>query len=196
MGAENIRPRELWSQPVVRIGLNGLAVAGRPKLSDFSGAVSICALTDASVDMTLALGIDGVVHIQAAGIDLHVRTQGGTPLESVFHVLLSPSFAPGMIGVDWEDICSLLKTGRKGYLITVELDDACSLESLVTSLVVAETNSIIGCCYLPESRFFSNSVDVLNRLIKGIESITVNFVIGAPIVASDKPTISLLLIAD
>ena len=196
MGTEYIRPRELWSQPVVRIGLGGLTTAGRSELPDFSGAVSICALTDVPVDMTLALGIDGNVYIQAEDIDLHIRTQGSKPLESVFHVLLSPSFAPGMIGVDWEDVCSLLKAGCRGTLISVALDEAYNLESLIASLVDAETKAIIGCCYLPESRFFGNSVDVLNRLIKGLESVTGDFVIGAPIVTTDKPSLSLLLITD
>lgn len=200
MRIEYMQSQEPCRFPIVRIGVaDGGMAEGLP---DISGLVSLCSLTDAQLDMSFVQLADGVVQVQADGIDLRIRCQGDlldTSLVSAFHLLVAGVFAPGLIGVDWLDVCSLLRGGHAGTLLSVALDERSDLDSIIRHLSVTtevEAKAIIASCCLPKAKFFASGLDVVNGLAKALEAVTGEFVLAAPVVSNDKPILSLMLITD
>lgn len=197
MRIEYMLSREAYPAPLIRVEVAGLE---KSELPNISGAISINGQEE--VDISLTLIANDVVRIQGQRIDLAVSAHGNalkSPSASVFHLLVGISFAPGLIGVDWEDVCSLLAAGSKGALTSIAIGQDVIFEPLIRDLVEplqGEVRAIIACLYLPEAKFFSSSVGVVNELIKGFEGITGEFVLGVPIVITDMPILSLMLITD
>ena len=41
-------------------------------------------------------------------------------LDSIAHAVLAPGFAPGGVGIDWGDVCRILRSGKRGVLALAE----------------------------------------------------------------------------
>lgn len=196
MKIEYMTHPELCEVAMIHVGLIG----GPSNLPPILGVVTTN--DQHKADISLIQISDSVVQVQGQGIDLLVSVQCnvlGSLLESVFHCVVAPTFVPGLIGVDWEDVCSLLAAGRNGHLLAVEIEQGTDIEQLVSDVarpLQGQLRAILCCCYLPYGKFFGSSIEALNRLLQGLEAITGDFVIGVPIVTTTPPMLSLMLITD
>lgn len=195
MKIEYIQASELCEAPLIHVDVIGL---GSLELPNISGVVSING--QGKADISLIQDTEGFVRVRGQGIDLLASVQGNamdSPLASLFHLLIGSTFAPGLIGVDWEDVCSLLTAGSNAMLRSVEINQDKDLDPLINDLILLpheKVRAAICCCCLPKGKYFSNGINLTQDLMGKLEAVTGEFVLGAPIVTADKPILSLLLI--
>lgn len=195
MKIEYMTHPELCEAPSIHVDVIGL---GSLELPTISGVVSING--QGKADISLIQEADDLVRIRGEGIDLLVSVQGqaiDSPLAPIFHLLIGPSFAPGLIGVDWDDVCSLMAAGGNATLRSVELNQDIEPETLINGLtqpLQGAVRAAICCCYLPNGKRFDNALHQIEALLRGLEAVTGDYVLGAPIVTAGKPILSLLLI--
>lgn len=98
--------------------------------SDFDLAIAwhrSDALAETPCDLALVQREAHVVELSFAHADsaLHTLTidldrRSSVTVEQLSQVLFAPSFAPGLIGVDWDDVCLILASGSHAQLSAVD----------------------------------------------------------------------------
>lgn len=75
-------------------------------------------------------------------------------LDSVAYAVLAPAFAPGGAGVDWDDVCLILRSGKRAVLAMVDTANAMtdlysSVMSELMRLQAFQTTGVMPACFLP-----------------------------------------------
>ncbi len=136
---KNSPERETESYPIILVGLKMAEGSGRPtpevleSLDSFHedvGWISLSNLTSISKCDVIFEVVDSsniLIGFQEKGAESKLRwlpvtiltTEDYPALPSIIHTVLAPSFAPGLIGVDWEDAKLVLSRGQQGFLTLV-----------------------------------------------------------------------------
>lgn len=210
--------QETYEKPIIRIGVRStsdatlLAAEVDECLCGFNGVVGWSPIGE----LLPVTDCDVIFHqVNLAQVNVGLRAGDGrdefhwlpvtligvsdTPaLPVVIHSLLAPSFAPGLIGVDWEDIRLMLLTGERGVLTFVngEIESAMSHANELILPHMAGEYSFIGSSVVLISDGDSLTLDqisIAGRLARGLASEL--RVTSAPIAAAGGPFVAVLAIA-
>lgn len=153
--------RETVSFPIILVGLKSPEDGGRPppdvlaSLDSFHEDLGWISLSDMSNDSKCDVIFEMLdsthIHIgfpekgaksKLRWLPVTVLTSGNYPaFPSIIHTVLAPSFAPGLIGVDWEDAQLILGSGQQGFLTLVSGDFELSIPS-AHAIISSHLNSL------------------------------------------------------
>lgn len=119
-------------------------------------------------------------------------------LESVAHALLVPAFSPGGIGVDWEDVCLILRSGKRGVLAVVESGEAVTdtlklAESVLPKEDRTQISGVMAVVFAPQGTGWMESVRQLGRAVETLAP-DAGRVLAAPVILGDTPICAVLAV--
>lgn len=119
-------------------------------------------------------------------------------LDSVAYAVLAPSFVPGGIGNDWDDVCSVLRSGKRAILMMVESDGVTTDVLRLADSVLARhdrtrVSGVVSAVFAPQG---TNWMESIRQLKIAAESLAPDAVqlIAAPIILGDTPVCSVLFV--
>lgn len=151
--------REIESHPIILIGLKfpeGLpppdVIASLDSFHVGLGWLSLSDMdNDSKCDVIFEMLDSTHIHIgfpekgaksKLRWLPVTVLTSENLPaFSSIIHTVLAPSFAPGLIGVDWEDAKLILGSGQQGFLTLVSGDFEMSIPS-AHAIISSHLNSL------------------------------------------------------
>lgn len=119
-------------------------------------------------------------------------------LDSIAHAVLAPAFAPGGVGVDWDDVCSILRSGKRAVLVMAESDEAVTetLRLAESVLAVGEHTQISGeiaAVFAPQGATWMDAVRQVSRAAETLAPDAWRLV-ATPIILGHNPVCSLLAV--
>lgn len=122
--------------------------------SDFDQAIAwnrSDALAETPCDLALVQREAHVVELSFAHADsaLHTLTidmdrRSSTTVEQLCQVLFAPSFAPGLIGVDWDDVCMILASGSHAQLSAVDVSNVTDAAQWIERISYKQREHVTG----------------------------------------------------
>lgn len=147
------------------------------------------------VEILLPLGDD---QRQEHRIVVSVADSPFPALDSIAHAVLAPAFVPGRLGVDWDDVCSILRSGKRAVLVMAESDEAVTetLRLAESVLVMGDHTRISGVMavvFAPQGAMW---VEAVRQVGRAAESLTPNAwrLVAAPIILGDTSFCSALAV--
>jgi hypothetical protein len=136
-------------------------------------------------------------------LDLEILTPAFcSPLSSAIHTVMAPSFAPGFIGTDWDDIKAALRRGDKGFLALVQGEPERAVRE-ARDLVTARLNglgversakAVLASLFLPENGFDLTLYRQAASLITGMCNDDQSVLVSVPVLADQNPLVALLAV--
>lgn len=119
-------------------------------------------------------------------------------LDSIAHAVLAPAFAPGGVGVDWDDVCSILRLGERAVLVMAESADAVTealrlAESVLAAGDHAQISGVMAAVFAPQGATWGEAVRQVGRAAETLAPDAWRLV-ATPIVLGDNPVCSLLVV--
>lgn len=119
-------------------------------------------------------------------------------LDSVAYAVLAPAFASGGVGVDWEDVCSILRSGKRAVLVMAESDGAITetlrlAESLLVTGERTRISGVMAAVFAPQAATWVEAVRQVGRAAESLAPKAWRLV-GAPIILGDTPVCSVLAV--
>lgn len=145
------------------------------------------------VEIFLPLGGD---QLREHRIVVSVAASPFAALDSIAHAVLAPAFTPGGIGVDWDDVCSILRSGSRAMLVMAESGDAVTESLRLAESALAKHNrtpvsGAMAAVFTPQG---TNWVEAVRQLGRGAGSLAPDAwrLVAAPIILGDTPVCSVL----
>jgi hypothetical protein len=212
--------------PLVKVGIDileigrSLSATDHLTLSSFNGAVDWKMVSSAAgiqgAEIIFMVGdmdpSNVVVALEKSGtgrawhyLDVEsLRSTFCSPLASSIHTVLAPAFAPGFVGIDWDDIKNGLRRGKKGLLALVQGEPEsamCEARDLVTArlseLGIEESvKAVLASLFLPERKFDLASYRRTASLIKAMCTDDQTVLISVPVITDLNPMVALLVVYD
>jgi hypothetical protein len=205
-------PPDLEYQPCVTVGVVAGASDIEQVAESFQGHVNIRSIPESSS----ALGYD-VVFRQSenrqeveillprgdAWSDEHrmlvsVAASSFPALDSVAYAVLSPAFTPGVVGIDWDDHCTILRSGRRGVLVMAESGDAIAdtlrlAESILVKEGSVRASGVVAAVFAPHGSGLLESVRKLGRAAETLAP-DAWWLVAEPIILGDTPACAVLAV--
>lgn len=196
----------------VTVGVVAGKVDIEPVAESFSGLVDVCSVSDSGsavgceavfrqsesrqeVEVLLPLSDDPA---QVSRLLVSVAVSPFPALDSVAYAVLAPAFASVGVGVDWEDVCSILRSGKRAVLVMVESDEAITetlrlVESVLAAGEATRVSGVMAAVFAPQAATW---VDAVRQLGRAAESLAPKAwrLVGAPIILGDTPICSVLAV--
>ena len=196
----------------VTVGVVAGKVDIEPVAESFSGLVDVCSVSDSGsavgceavfrqsesrqeVEVLLPLSDDPS---QVSRLLVSVAVSPFPALDSVAYAVLAPAFASVGVGVDWEDVCSILRSGKRAVLVMVESDEAITetlrlVESVLAAGEATRVSGVMAAVFAPQAATW---VDAVRQLGRAAESLAPKAwrLVGAPIILGDTPICSVLAV--
>jgi len=143
---------------------------------------------------------------EQGGLSCHeLEVEGTVPdgyssLSCLIHVVMSPSFVPEYIGIDWEDAKEILRSGRNARLALAQGDVGSSLLEVAKRVKADRRRSIHGSIlviFYRDDEFSLSSYKEARRLLKDEFDCSGHSLIAAPVVTNQpEPMLGLLAVYD
>lgn len=119
-------------------------------------------------------------------------------LHSIAHAVLAPAYAPGGVGIDWGDVCRILRSGKRGVLAVVESGDAVTDTLRLAEAVLAQQSSarvsgVMAAAFAPRGTGWIESVRQLGRAAETLAP-DAERLVAAPIILGDAPICAVLAV--
>lgn len=119
-------------------------------------------------------------------------------LDSVAHAVLAPAFVPGGVSVDWNDICSILQSGKRAIVVMTESAEAVTetlrlAESVLAAGDHAQISGVMATVFAPHGATWMEAVRQVGRATETLAPDAWRLV-ATPIVLGDNPVCSLLAV--
>ena len=119
-------------------------------------------------------------------------------LDSIAHAVLAPAFAAGGVGVDWDDVCTILRSGKRGVLVLAESGEAVTDTVRLAELVLAKEDSarvsgVMAAVFAPRGTGWMESVRQLGRAAETLVP-DAERLVAAPIILGDAPICAVLAV--
>lgn len=119
-------------------------------------------------------------------------------LDSVARAVLAPAFAPGGVGVDWGDVCSILRLGKRAVLVMAESDEAVMetlrlAESVLVTGDHTRISGVMAAVFAPHGATWMEAVRQVGRAAETLAPDAWRLVAN-PIILGDNPACSLLVV--
>lgn len=119
-------------------------------------------------------------------------------LGSVAHAVLAPAFAPGGVGIDWDDVCTILRSGRRGVLVLAESGEAVTdtlrlAESVLAKEDSARVSGVMAVVFAPRG---AGWMELVRQLGRAAETLAPNAgrLVAAPVILGDAPICAVLAV--
>lgn len=169
-------------------------------ISDFGSPVGCVAVfrqceNQQVVEILLPLGDD--LHREHR-IMVSVAASPFSALDSVAHAVLAPAFAPGGVGVDWGDVCSILRLGKRAVLVMAESAEAATetlrlAESVLAAGDHAQISGVMAAVFAPHGATWMEAVRQVGRAAETLVPDAWRLV-AAPIILGDPPICSVFAV--
>ena len=147
------------------------------------------------VEILLPLGDD---QHQEHRIVVSVAASPFPALDSIAYAVLAPAFALGGVGVDWDDVCSILRSGKRAVLVVAESDEAVTetLRLAESVLVTGDHSRISGVMAVVFAPQGATWVEAVRQVGRAAESLAPNAwrLVAAPIILGDAPICAVLAV--
>lgn len=119
-------------------------------------------------------------------------------LGSVAYAVLAPAFAPGGVGIDWDDVCTILRSGRRGVLVLDESGEAVTdtlrlAESVLAKEDRAPVSGVMAAVFTPRGIGWMESVRQLGRAAETLAP-DAGRLVAAPVILGDAPICAVLAV--
>ncbi len=119
-------------------------------------------------------------------------------LDSIAHAVLAPGFAPGGVGIDWGDVCRILRSGKRGVLALVESGEAVTdmlrlAESVLAQQSSARVSGVMAAVFAPRGSSWMEAVRQLSRATDTLAPDAERLVV-APVILGDTPICAVLAV--
>ena len=147
------------------------------------------------VEILLPLGDD---QYREHRIMVSVAASPFSALDSVAHAVLAPAFAPGGVGVDWGDVCSILRSGKRAMLVMAESAEAVTetlrlAESILAAGDHAQISGVMAAVFAPHGATWMEAVRQVGRTAETLAPDAWRLV-ATPIILGETPVCSLLVV--
>lgn len=147
------------------------------------------------VEILLPLGDD---QHQEHRIVVSMAASPFSALDSVAHAVMAPAFAPGGVGVDWGDVCSILRLGKRAALVMAESAEAATetlrlAESVLAAGDHAQISGVMAVVFAPQGATWVEAVRQVGRAAETLAPDAWRLV-AAPIILGDTPICSVLAV--
>ena len=119
-------------------------------------------------------------------------------LDSISHAVLAPAFSPGGVGVDWDDVCSILRLGKRAVLVMAESDEAVieTLRLAESVLVTGDHTRISGVMAVVSAPRGATWVEAVRQVARITETRAPDAwrLVAAPIILGDTPICSVFAV--
>jgi len=196
----------------VTVGVVAGKVDIEPVAESFRGLVDVCLISDSGstvgceavfrqsenqqeVEVLLPLRDDPS---QVSRLLVSVSASPFLALDSVTYVVLAPAFASGGIGVDWEDVCLILRSGKRAVLVMAESDEAITetlrlAESVLATGEGPRVSGVMAVVFAPQEATWVEAVRQVGRAAESLAPKAWRMV-GAPIILGDTPVCAVLAV--
>lgn len=119
-------------------------------------------------------------------------------LHSIAHAVLAPAYAPGGVGIDWGDVCRILRSGKRGVLAVVESGDAVTDTLRLAKAVLAQQSSarvsgVMAAVFAPRGTGWMESVRQLGGAADTLAP-DAERLVAAPVILGDRPICAVLAV--
>ena len=119
-------------------------------------------------------------------------------LDSVAHAVLAPAFAPGGVGVDWDDVCSILRLGKRAVLVMAKSAEAVTetlmlAESVLAAGDRAQISGVMAAVFASHGATWMEAVRQVGRAAETLAPDAWRLV-AAPIILGDTPVCSVFAV--
>jgi hypothetical protein len=121
-------------------------------------------------------------------------------LDSVAYAVLSPAFAPGVVGIDWYDHCTILRSGRRGVLVMAESGDAIADTLRLAESILVKEGGVRPSMAMAAAAVFapygSGLLESVRQLSRAAETLAPDalWLVAAPIILGDTPACAVLAV--
>jgi hypothetical protein len=127
-----------------------------------------------------------------------------SPLSSSIHTVLAPAFAPGFVGIDWNDFKGELRKGDKALLAMVQGEPQSAMREAHDLVDVRLTDlglkspakAILASLFIPECGFDLVLYREAASLLTGMSNREQSVLISAPLITDQSSMVALLVIYD
>ena len=147
------------------------------------------------VEILLPLGDD---QRQEHRIVVSVAASPFPALDSIAYAVLAPALALGGVGVDWDDVCSILRSGKRAVLTMAESAEAVTemlrlAESVLAEGDHAQISGVMAAVFAPYGATWTEAV---RQVGKAAETLAPDAwrLVATPIILGDNPVCSLLAV--
>lgn len=147
------------------------------------------------VEILLPFGDD--LH-QEHRIMVSVAASPFSALDSVAHAVMAPAFAPGGVGVDWGDVCSILRLGKRAVLVMAESAEAVTetlrlAESVLAAGDHAQIPGVMATVFAPQGATWVEAVRQVARITE-THAPDAWRLVTTPIILGDTPICSVFAV--
>lgn len=119
-------------------------------------------------------------------------------LDSVACAVLAPAFAPGGVGIDWNDVCTILRSGKRGVLVLAESGEAVTNTLGLAESVLAKEDStrvagVMAAVFAPQGKPWVESVRQLGRAAVTLAP-NAGRLVAAPVISGDAAICAVLAV--
>lgn len=119
-------------------------------------------------------------------------------LDSVACTVLAPAFVPGGIGIDWDDVCRILGSGKRGVLAVIESGEAViDTLKLVESVLAKEdcdrVSGVMAALFAPQGSGWLETIRQLGRTIETLAP-SAERLVAAPVILGSAPICAVLAV--
>ncbi|MCX7184195.1 MAG: hypothetical protein NTW90_02960 [Nitrosospira sp.] len=132
-----------------------------------------------------------------------LTTQAYPALPSIIHTILAPAFAPGLVGIDWNDIKDILSCGKCGLLALVSgkpvdaITEAHTLVSSQLNLLGSESvKGALAVLFVPEEQPCLAQLGQVSKLLGAMCPSEQPALVSAPAITDGKSIFALLVVTD
>lgn len=118
------------------------------------------------------------------------------PLSGLLHTVLAPAFTPGLVGVDWEDVKVVLRSGRQGQLALVAGNLESAIADAINHCSDRLVRGVLAVIFLPEEQFSLPLYREATRLLQGQFGPSVTTLVAAPVLTQGELMFGLLVVYD
>ncbi len=175
------------SFPLIRAGIDtlGLPLTGPDQacLDSFNGAITwnrVSSEAGIQGSEIIFVGDSGKLYIALSAVDkgrvscryLDVETvasEASRPLASLIHTVMAPAFTPGFVGVDWEDVRTVLGSGKNAQLAVASGYSEEALQQLGDQVRLEHGDQVKGLIltvFISEGEFTLPSYRLASRMLK------------------------------
>lgn len=120
------------------------------------------------------------------------------PLDSIAHAVLAPAFAAGGVGIDWDDVCTILRSGRRGVLVLAESGETVTdTLRLAESVLAKEDNTrvsgVMAAVFAPRGTGWMETVRQLGGAAETLAP-DAGRLVAAPVILNDAPICAVLAV--